>query len=339
MNEDFTLSVIIPVYETPLESLKRALDSACALNIDHEILLVFDGEPNHDLLRLATAYDHTRVHTLIIGHTGLPGAVRNQGILAARGHWITFMDADDELIPSGIEQLITFGVTHDFQIVQGESKKQMHNHTELCRLSTGEQEFIGQQSINHFLRSILLPDYGTGTSWAKIYNRSFLLNKNVRFEPIVPMEDTVFMFDAAVNADRIGFAPVPCYIYHRNGESLVTSFNPEYEKRITFCLNAFKRRVLNYNNQAISNAFNDYVIFYLMLIMLHFVFNPNNKLAKTERRKYFKTILNKSLYVNALRQGRFRDFSIPKRISCFALKHRLYLPMRAICAFRNHQLR
>jgi glycosyltransferase involved in cell wall biosynthesis len=65
-----------------------------------EVIVVDDGSSD-DSVRIATAHP-LRPTVIEIDHTGVPAAVRNVGILAATGHHIQFLDADDLIAPCKI---------------------------------------------------------------------------------------------------------------------------------------------------------------------------------------------------------------------------------------------
>lgn len=136
------LSVIIPVYKTLEDRLLRALNSASSLTIPHETVVVFDGEPGTSLLEMMDSYaaGDATVRWVTIAHAGLAGA-RNAGIREATGIWMTFLDADDEIKPVGMEELVAYGNKHGCQLVQGSYIKQMTDTTEQCSLMSSSGLF------------------------------------------------------------------------------------------------------------------------------------------------------------------------------------------------------
>jgi len=91
-------SVIIPSYNYA-EFLPAAIESVLAqTDQDFELLIVDDGSTDESVA-VACAYADPRVRVLAQRHRGI-GAARNQGIRAARGRYIAFLDADDVWVPS-----------------------------------------------------------------------------------------------------------------------------------------------------------------------------------------------------------------------------------------------
>ena len=92
--KDTLLSIIIPTYNRP-KLLLRAVNSALAQTIeDFEVIVVDDCSsepidlPEHSCLRIIRLPENKG-----------GSAARNIGIQAAKGHWINFLDDDDELLP------------------------------------------------------------------------------------------------------------------------------------------------------------------------------------------------------------------------------------------------
>ena len=93
-------TVVMPVFNMEA-TVEEALDSCAAQGIPGlEVIVVDDGSTDGSAFIAAS---HPLRPTVIqIDHTGVPAAVRNHGILAAAGHHIQFLDADDVIVPGKI---------------------------------------------------------------------------------------------------------------------------------------------------------------------------------------------------------------------------------------------
>lgn len=92
------LSIIIPTYNRP-QLLVRAVKSALAQTIeDFEVIVVDDcsSEP-------INLPEHPRLQIISLPENQGGSAARNIDLKAARGHWINFLDDDDELLPHTAE--------------------------------------------------------------------------------------------------------------------------------------------------------------------------------------------------------------------------------------------
>jgi len=96
------VSIVIPTYNSA-SFIGAAVDSCLAQTYPNcEIIVVDDGSTDgtRDLL---TARYGERIRYLYQPNAG-PSAARNAGIRAARGAFIQFCDADDQLLPSKVER-------------------------------------------------------------------------------------------------------------------------------------------------------------------------------------------------------------------------------------------
>jgi glycosyltransferase involved in cell wall biosynthesis len=101
------VSVIIPAY-TAAAYIKEALDSVLAqAGADVEIIVINDGSPDTDTLERVLDPYRERIIYLKQENGGVSSA-RNKGILAARGEWLAFLDADDLWMPGYLEQQLAF---------------------------------------------------------------------------------------------------------------------------------------------------------------------------------------------------------------------------------------
>lgn len=338
MNDTVDISIIIPVYHTDPAQLRTALASVTSLTVPYECVVVFDGEPEPALADVVNEFDETYVRALMIEHAGVSVA-RNAGIEAAHGRWLTFLDSDDRLIGEGLESLVRFGVAVDCQIVQGVYLKESNGMLERCALTDSTHRYAGEQGLSDFMAATLEVDRGVALAWSKIYDRGFILQSGVRFDPALSVdEDTLFVLDAVAKADAIGFNPVDMYAYQRHEESQVMTFREDYAQSVRIALNKMKEHVDRFGDRKVQEAYLQHVVFYVLLLMLHYVFNAANGWSTKERRAAFKRILDDPMYAYAIRHAHLESFGIGKRISVFALRLRSYGLMKRICAIRDRQL-
>ena len=95
------ISVIIPLYnKEPI--IERSLQSVLSQDYDDfEVVVVNDGSTDRsaDIVR---SINDPRIR-LIEQENGGPSKARNTGVKNAKGEWILFLDADDEMLPGALE--------------------------------------------------------------------------------------------------------------------------------------------------------------------------------------------------------------------------------------------
>jgi len=109
------ISVITPVFDTPVKRLEEAVESVLAQAYENwELLLVDDGSTATELLPILqsiAARDQRIILTSLGKHGGI-SAASNHGLALARGEWVTFLDHDDVLEPDALFQVLKALQTH-----------------------------------------------------------------------------------------------------------------------------------------------------------------------------------------------------------------------------------
>jgi LmbE family N-acetylglucosaminyl deacetylase/glycosyltransferase involved in cell wall biosynthesis len=114
------VSIIVRTKDRP-QLLKEALESIAAQTYSPvEIVVVNDG--GEDVSSLVDSFAATFENIKFIRNPEGRGraAAANQGLQAAKGDWIGFLDDDDVLEPSGLENLITYAAERDAGVVYGQ---------------------------------------------------------------------------------------------------------------------------------------------------------------------------------------------------------------------------
>ncbi|MGH9941913.1 MAG: glycosyltransferase family 2 protein [Pyrinomonadaceae bacterium] len=102
------VSVIVPAFRAA-KYVGEALHSVFTQTFeDHEIVVVNDCSPDTEELEKVLEGFRGRVIYLKREQNGGPGAARNTGILAARGEYLAFLDADDYWEPTFLAEQMAF---------------------------------------------------------------------------------------------------------------------------------------------------------------------------------------------------------------------------------------
>ena len=101
-----TLSVVIPAYNASdqIEACLRSVLNQKGVSI--EVLVVDDGSTDDTVEKVRTCtIGDTRV-SVLVGENEGPARARNRGVEAACGKYLTFADADDEVLPGAYSSMI-----------------------------------------------------------------------------------------------------------------------------------------------------------------------------------------------------------------------------------------
>jgi glycosyltransferase involved in cell wall biosynthesis len=121
------ISVITPVFDTPVQRLAEAIESVLAQAYGNwELILIDDGSSDAELLRALpglAARDRRIVVKGLGKHDGI-SAASNQGLALAHGEWITFLDHDDVIEPDALFQIVRLLQTHpDADLIYSDEDK------------------------------------------------------------------------------------------------------------------------------------------------------------------------------------------------------------------------
>ena len=105
------ISIITPVFDTPVQRLEEAVESVLAQAYENwELVLIDDGSTEPHLLRVLPnlAGRDRRIALANLGKNEGISSASNRGLALARGEWVTFLDHDDVLEPDALFQLVQF---------------------------------------------------------------------------------------------------------------------------------------------------------------------------------------------------------------------------------------
>src|ERR1700757_1118649 len=120
------ISIITPVFDTPVSRLEEAVQSVLAQAYENwELLLIDDGSADLDLLRILPrlAGRDRRIVLANLGKRGGISAASNRGLELARGEWVTFLDHDDILEPDALFQIVNVLQTVNADLIYSDEDK------------------------------------------------------------------------------------------------------------------------------------------------------------------------------------------------------------------------
>lgn len=200
-------SIIVPVYNSE-HYLRECLDSIVGQTLrDMEIICVDDGSTDESLALLQEyAARDGRIQVLQQQNQG-GGAARNTGLDAARGDYLAFWDSDDFFEPDALETALSRCQETDADVAifgaRGFNDK-TKTFNEIAWLL--KSEYLPE--VNPFSRRdvpLYIFNISVAAPWNKLYRREFILEKNLRFQPLQRANDVLFVYLALAEAERIVF--------------------------------------------------------------------------------------------------------------------------------------
>jgi len=205
------ISVIIPIYNME-RYLGKALSSLKNQTLkEAEFICINDGSVDKSIEILNNYMKRDARFVIINQQNQGAGSARNNGLKAAKGEYIAFLDPDDFLEKKALETLYTKAKNEDLDVLTFDYKK-----------VNEKGSILGNERIKDRLK---LPENFTWKNlpyvfgslvhmvWNKIYKRDFIENNHIHFTPCSLAEDCAFTLGAIINAKRIGYMPETFYNY------------------------------------------------------------------------------------------------------------------------------
>lgn len=217
------LSIIIPVYNAELH-LANCLDSLLCQNVDdYEIVLIDDGSTDHSgFICEDYARKHNNISVIHQINNGVSCA-RNKGLDVAKGDYICFVDADDQVASNYLSVLTTYARSSQpaditffsMNIIDKNGKKEIVNLKDVyCE---------DRSSVETCIFSLR---YGGerdvfGWTWDKMFYASIIREHDIHFpEKIQFREDELFTFDFCRYISSLRIINLPLYNYRVSGNGL-----------------------------------------------------------------------------------------------------------------------
>lgn len=220
MTEDL-ISVIIPVYNVE-RYLATCLDSVISQSYHNlEIIVIDDGSSDFSL-QIAETYaaKDDRIKLYSFQNEGLAEA-RNRGLKVASAEFVTFVDADDMLLPKSLEILHRTIINHEADIVEGKTIKGKIFKEYIIPEKFSYSVYNSQEAIEDTLyqKNIL------ASAWGKLFKTR--LFEDITFSKGLIYEDLDIFYQLFDKADKIIKIDFPVYFYRDTEGSILNTWSPK----------------------------------------------------------------------------------------------------------------
>lgn len=307
------ISIIIPVYNVE-NYLKKCLDSCINQTFKNIDIIVVDDGSTDNSLSIAKEYaaKDKRIHLISQKNEGVSVA-RNKGIENSNSDWIMFLDSDDWLELDALEKMDEIVKKEKCDILitgfyENDSKKEKKSRF----LNFNEKHFNKNNNIELIKSAIYETSISQkkistniGVPWAKLYNRKYLVDNNIKFKKgLKRMQDMIFNLDAFYNSDNIFYNDIPLYHYRLQNNSVTKKFSKDFYytsidilKYISNFINknSLEKELIDFYKIKSFLLFNEIIILQYIPNNINFL-KKNIELRKIYNNEYFRK--NRSLKLN-----------------------------------------
>lgn len=196
-------SIIVPTYNSS-QYISKCINSIQSQTVsDFECIIINDGSNDNtiDICNAQTLND-TRFHIITTSNKGTSNA-RNVGLEQARGKYIVFVDSDDWIEPTLLEDILKNSkdediIQYDFYKISCENKYAIHINSTMNLIIQGEGAVV----------------------WKRAFKRDII--KDLRFNTTIRGgEDYLFCTQAFLNCKTYKYLCKCLYNYNTNNEQSI----------------------------------------------------------------------------------------------------------------------
>lgn len=257
-SENPKISIIVPIYNTE-RYLPHCIDSILRQSFrDFELLLIDDGSKDGSgAICDEYAVNDERVKVYHQENQGVSVA-RNVGLEHAKGEWIYFVDADDEVLPEGIEALIK--TANGYDSVFGSFEKVHSKGERIYHTTIGSDKVMPRSECIKTL-------YGKSKTlvgmwrwlWVRLFRNDIIKKYKIRFDTNISYnEDGLFITEYICHSKTpIYYVDTLVYRYYESETSVMESTKNSFNPKL---LTSYKSFVKMYHSIAACSDFSPAII-------------------------------------------------------------------------------
>ena len=320
------ISVIVPVYNVE-KYLTRCVKSILTQSYQSiEVILVDDGSPdNCGSICEEFAKKDRRLKVFHTDNKGVSNA-RNVGIEHANSEYIIFVDGDDYVEQDVCEQCVNAMNRGNTDILFF-----MHVTTKnpnLCIPETKEIKTLNKEEIDSVRKAVIsqadpFEGYWVGPPWGKVFRKSIIQQNSLHYVlGLKKSQDRVFVYDYLSHVKTASLYYYCGYHYVSNEDSICHRYNKNIVPILENAQHKFMERVKG--DSTYDNSIDTMNLIFLTEFFTLNFFNRENNKPRKERISELKTLIEKPIYVKALKNGATTNIGRKKRLILGLLKLRLY---------------
>jgi glycosyltransferase involved in cell wall biosynthesis len=209
---------------------------------DFEVIVVDDCSTDKSVEIVKSyeeKFDGRLLLTKMEKNSGSGGLPRNKGMTLSRGEYIQFLDADDMLTNTALEEMYTLAKEYNADVVYCEKHYKKDDDGIKIRIFQQEplvnKPVLETNDLNERVDSILNSRFVESTCF-KFVQRKLLLDNEIFFPHICPSEDDIWTYGLVFHAKRLLRVPNAIYIRRISRNSIMRK-DRNAEAEVNFWLN------------------------------------------------------------------------------------------------------
>lgn len=241
------ISIIVPVYNVQ-KYLEQCIESVISQSGEKlELILINDGSTDNSGVICDRYSKKDKRIKVIHKENGGVSTARNEGLKAAKGEYIWFLDSDDYMVNSAIRCILEF-IKNQYNpdmITCAHYNNYSDGNIELCSLPFN----TSTENINRheYYKNLYLSNGAYWAPWKNIYKNSVIQRNDLKFlAGVICSEDCDFFMSYIERANTFAFYNSPTINYRIDRDGSVT--NVMSAEAIKDRLNIYRKYYENFTN-------------------------------------------------------------------------------------------
>lgn len=335
------VSIIIPVYNTPEDCLRKCIESALAQTLGEiEVILVDDGSINHAGV-ICDEYEKldSRIQVIHKANGGL-SAARNSGYYKAAGEFVTFVDADDWIEPETCEIAWRKACETDADVLIFGSSQEIGDVIHKFQYKYKDGQIFDGDECKAIQCDILDFEGNIATAWAKLIRKSFLQENQIVHNDDLKQGSEGIEFNIRLfeRVKRVCFIDGTFYHYVYNPESISAKHDEKNHEYVLRCFVEIEKQIQDSRNKAglYKNYYNR-IAHVVVATAISGYFSPGNRESYRDKKLHFQEYLSHPLVQKTLTCYDARKLSAMRRGILMLIKWRAWLLLSLCGQLRYRQ--
>ena len=249
------MSVVIPLYNAE-KYIAECLESILNQTFQQFEVIIVDDCSTDNSVAIVQSYIPKFGGRLTLSHmkknSGSGAMPRNKGLALSRGEYIFFMDNDDLITPTALEELYMLAKNYDADVVYCEKFYKLsfsEEHVSVVNWQTRnlvDKPTFESENLAERVQAVLNMRYNV-MPWCKLVRRNLMIEHNIYFPACKISDDDIWTFGLVFYAKKFLRVPNFCYIYRLRKESVLHKKKTP-EQSISFWMNPIIFGLKNLDN-------------------------------------------------------------------------------------------
>lgn len=265
------ISINIPIFKCE-KYILRCLDSVKNQTYNNlEIILVNDCTPDGSMIivqEFLNTHPDLNIKVIELEENSGLSVVRNIGIRASSGKYIYFLDSDDEITRDCIDVLVKNALQTDAQIIIAQNR--WINTFDNTIKDFGFPTTAPRKYYNNNLEIFSVYSDGgfPSSSWNKLINRDFVVDKGVFFVPGLFAQDELWFFNLLLKTNTLAIIDNITYLYYLHAESVIFNRKKKNFENFLTILEHFSQSYKDEKDVVLKRLIKKKIIFFKEMVLI-----------------------------------------------------------------------